>query len=127
MKTLLIFLLTAPFLIAAEPTRKEGLSVHMLPDRVAQISGGHGGFTVTTPDKQRGDTYPDAKTLLQYFTHSPASVQQNGIWIVTTDPSSYTEAEESKLRDLISVCNEKNIPIYTCRAIDLPNGWKRAK
>ena len=49
MKALFLLLLTASLLVAAEPNREAGLSVHMLPDRVAKIGGEHGGFTVTDP------------------------------------------------------------------------------
>ena len=126
MKTILIFLLTASMLVAAEPTREGGLSVHMLPDRVAKISGEHGGFTVTDPaTKHRGATYAEPKELLAYFLGLPASVQQNGIWIVTTHPSSYSENEEVTLKALAALCAEKKVPIYTCRASELPKGWKR--
>ena len=128
MKAFLILLLTATFLVAAEPTREGGLSVHMLPDRVAKISGEHGGFTVTDPaTKERGTTYPQPKELLTYFQHLPAAVQQNGIWIVTTHPDSYSESEQAKLQALIALCTEKKIPIYTCRASELPKGWQHAK
>ena len=33
--------------------------------------------------------------LLTYFRGLPASVRQNGIWIVTTHPSSYSESEQA--------------------------------
>lgn len=113
-------------LVAAEPTREEGLSVHMLPDRVARIRGEHGGFTIADPaTKERGATYAKPKELLAYFLGLPASVQKNGIWIVTTHPSSYSEAEETTLKSLAVLAAEKKVPIYTCRASERPNGWKR--
>ena len=100
----------------------------MLPDRVAKIGGEHGGFTVTDPTtKARGSTYGDPKDLFAYFQHLSAATQQNGIWVVTTHPTSYTDTEQSKLKALITLCTGKSIPIYTCRGSELPNGWKRAK
>ena len=128
MKSLFLLLLTASFLVAAEPKREAGLSVHMLPDRVAKISGAHGGFTVNDPTgKNDGRTYGDPKELFAYFQHLSAATKENGIWIVTTDPTSYSDAEHAKLKTLITLCTEKSIPIYTCRGMELPNGWKRAK
>ena len=112
-------------LMAAEPTREGGLSVHMLPDRVAKISGEHGGFTVTDPTTKQPATYAEPQELLAYFQHLPESVQQNGIWIVTTHPTSYSEAEQVKLTALGALCAEKKIPIYTCRGSELPKGWRR--
>lgn len=100
----------------------------MLPDCVAKLGDEHGGFTVTNPiTKERGTTYATTKELLAYFQHLPKGAQQNGIWIVTTDPDSYSESEQTKYKELIALCIEKKIPIYTCRAIDLPKGWKREK
>ena len=128
MKSFLLLLLTASLLVAAEPSREAGLSVHMLPDRVAKISGEHGGFTVTDPaTKAKGSTYAEPKELFAYFQHLPAATQENGIWVVTTHPTSYSEAEQAKLKALIALCTDKGIPIYTCRGSELPNGWKRAK
>jgi hypothetical protein len=128
MRTFLLLLLTASILVAAEPSREAGLSVHMLPDRVAKISREHGGFTVTEPaTKAKGATYAEPKELFTYFQGLPAATQQNGIWIVTTHPTSYSEAEQAKLKALITLCADKSIPIYTCRGSELPNGWKRAK
>ena len=126
MKTLLLLLLTTSVLTAAEPSREAGLSVHMLPDRVAKISGGHGGFTVTDPaTKTKGATYAEPKELFAYFQSLPAPTQQNGIWIVTTHPTSYSGGEQAKLKALVTLCADKTIPIYTCRGSELPNGWKR--
>jgi hypothetical protein len=72
MKTLFYLLLTASLLVAAEPKREAGLSVHMLPERVAKISGGHGGFTVSDPTgKSDGKTYGDPKKLFEYFQSLP--------------------------------------------------------
>jgi hypothetical protein len=127
-KTLFAFYIAAAVLSAAEPSRERGLSVHMLPDRVAKISGEHGGFTITVPGTNRpGSTFAEATELLAYFDKLPAAIRQNGIWIVTTHPSSYSEEEKAELARLTAICAEKKIPVYTCRAADLPKGWKPAK
>jgi hypothetical protein len=128
MKFLLCCLLAATFAAAAEPTRDKGLSIHALPDRVAKIQGGKGGFTVTDPDTGRaGKTYPDVAALWKHFEKLPATVQQNGLWMVITNPVSYSEVEVAEQTALIERCRKSGVPIHTCRAADLPNGWKRAK
>ena len=128
MKALFFFLLTASLLFAAEPKREAGLSVHMLPDRVAKISGGHGGFTVSDPTgRNDGKTYGDPKELFAYFQHLPAATQASGLWVVTTNPTSYSQPEQIKLKALIALCTAESIPIYTCRGSELPSGWQRAK
>ena len=121
----LLLLFISSMRAAAEPKREAGLSVHMLPNRVAEISSQHGGFTVTDPaTNQASVTYAQPKELVEYFIHLPASVQENGIWVVTTDPSSYSESEQTKLKTLAKFCAEKKIPIFICRASELPRGWK---
>lgn len=133
MKKSYLFYLVLSFLflaissaMAVEPTRAGGLSVHVLPDRVANLNGKHGGFTVSDPvTKKMGDTYSEPEELLVYFHQLPETVKQNGIWIVTTNPDSYSEYEHSKIAKLITLSSEEGIPVFTCRAKDLPNGWKR--
>lgn len=45
-----VFVVIATSLSAfADPERNLGLSLHMLPERVANISGEKGGFTVSSP------------------------------------------------------------------------------
>ena len=128
MKILLFLLLTATLVVAAEPTRESGLSVHMLPERVAAIGGGHGGFSVTDPvTRERGTTFAEPQQLIAYFDHLAPTIQQNGIWIVTTHPTAYSEAENQNLQALIAMCAKKAIPVFTCRGSALPNGWLRAK
>jgi hypothetical protein len=106
--------------LGGEPDRAKGLSAHMLPDRVAQIDGRNGGFTVGS------ETYPDAAKLVAHFrTLSPAA-QENGVWVVTTHPSAYSLAEHEKLRALVTLCQQQKIPIFTCRGSELPGGWKRS-
>ena len=113
-------------ILAAEPRRDEGLSVHMLPDRVAKLQSSHGGFTVSDPlTKKMGSTYAEPEELLKYFYRLPESTQQNGIWIVTTNPDSYSEYELLKIEKLSAISSDKNVPVFTCRAIELPHGWKR--
>ena len=67
-RAFLILFLTGSIGTAVAATRESGLSVHMLPDRVARSIGGHGGFTVTDPPTgQRGTTYAHPEELLTYF------------------------------------------------------------
>jgi hypothetical protein len=119
---LAVWFAAAAFCAAGEPDRAKGLSVHMLPDRVAQIDGHSGGFTADAGGTQ---TYSDAAQLLAYFHTLPAATQENGLWVVTTHPSAYSAAEHEKLRALITACQQRKIPVFTCRGSELPAGWKR--
>jgi hypothetical protein len=108
---------------AGEPDRANGLSVHMLPDRVAQIDGRSGGFTVR--DSQT--TYAQPTELVAYFHTLPAATQENGLWVVTTHPRAYSAAEREKLRALIALCQQEKIAVSTCRGSELASGWKRGE
>jgi hypothetical protein len=126
-KKIVALLLAVPLVTAAEPSCQGGLSVHMLPDRVAALDHTLGGFTVTDPvSSQPGETLAGLKELLDYFQHLPATVQENGIWVVTTHPSAYSESERTKLKTLVTLCGGRKIPVFTCRASELPGGWKRS-
>jgi hypothetical protein len=121
----LVWLVTLAVCAASEPDRAKGLSVHMLPDRVAQIDRGHGGFTARDASGAES-SYVDAKQLVAFFQTLPAPTQENGIWVVTTHPSAYSDSERAKLKALIALCDEKKIPVFTCRGSELPSGWKRS-
>ncbi len=97
----------------------------MLPDRIAQINHQTGGFSIKSVDGI-GSTYPDAIQLIAFFQTLPRSTQENGIWVVTTHPSAYSENERTELKKLVALCVEKKISVFTCRGSELPGGWKRS-
>ena len=115
------WLATFAVCLASEPERAKGLTVHMLPERVARIEHRSAGFTLG----ERESAYSEPADLVSYFKTLPASKQENGLWVVTSHPRSYSSAEREKLRALIALCREKEITIFTCRGSELPTGWKR--
>ncbi len=125
--TLLIVFAAVSFAGAA-PVRESGLSIHLLPDRVAKIEGGKGGFTVTDPkDPKNSKTCPEVASLVEYILKQPEGRRDNGVWVVYTNPSSYSQEEKGRLADLISKLQAQKIPIFTCRASELTSGgWKEA-
>lgn len=130
MKKTLLFLICLFALVArAGPTRDAGLSLHMLPDRVAKLAGEAGGFTITDPATgQRGQTYSEISRLVAYIESIPDTVRQNGVWIVYTHPRSYGSEEKERLRELIEKMKAKNVRVFTCRASELPSrAWKEGK
>lgn len=110
---------------AAEPQRAKGLSVHMLPYRVAQMNGQSGGFVVRDFNGVES-TYSDPQQLIAFFQTLPLATRENGIWVVTTNPAAYSDVERTKLKTLISLCQEKQFPVFTCRGSELPSGWKQS-
>lgn len=104
--------------------------MHMLPKRVAEIGGMQWGFSVDySPRLKPESKAPVLQTVsevLSYFHNQDASVKRNGIWIVTTNPEAYSQAEMNLLEKLKLMCRNEKIPLFICRASQLPNGWLRA-
>ena len=109
--------------------RPQGVSVHMLPKRVAAINGKPWGFTVDpSPRLQPESQQPVLQTtadLLSYVRKQNIAVQENGVWIVTTDPDAYSGEEKALLENVKSMCRREKIPLFISRASNLPNGWVR--
>lgn len=122
----------APATAAAGPRRDAGLSVHVLPKDVAELDKSgrlKWGYTISLPrNKQAPAERPvvqSAQALVEFFNTQDTDVQQNGIWVVTTDPSAYADEQLSDLEDLKARCKKASIPLFICRGAELPDGWKR--
>ena len=115
--------------VAAAQERSQGISVHMLPKRVADIGGRPWGFTVDYSPRLKAASphlvLQTAEDMLSFIHKQATGVQQNGLWIVTTNPDAYSDAEKTLLEDVKSMCRQEGIPLFICRASELPNGWKR--
>ncbi|HEY5028663.1 MAG TPA: hypothetical protein VIK39_09670 [Candidatus Angelobacter sp.] len=115
--------------MAAAPERSKGISLHMLPKRVADISGQKWGFTVDFASHLKPESeHPVLQTkdeLVAFVRKQDKEVQENGVWIVTTNPDAYSDPEKDLLEDIKSLAREQHIPLFIARASELPNGWKR--
>ncbi len=103
--------------------------MHLLPKGVAALSGNKWGLTVTatsylTPDA-RSTTLQTVNEFLAFVEKQSKSVQENGVWIVTTHPDAYSQSEKDFLEQVIAACVKEKIPLFIVRASQLPNGWKR--
>ena len=113
----------------AAPERAKGISVHMLPKRVADLGGQKWGLSVDYADylkpERQQPVLQTSKEFLTFVRKQDAQVQENGVWIVVTNPDAYAESEKMLLEAVESVCRKERIPLFICRASELPNGWKR--
>ena len=107
---------------ASQPDRSRGLSMHLLPKRVADISGQKWGLVLDANRQvlQTGDEF------LSLFRSQPSAVQDNGVWIVVTNPDAYGKQEQKLLLDVQDLCRREKILLFIARASDLPSGWKRS-
>jgi hypothetical protein len=80
------------------------------------------------PGQSRNHARPVFQTadgLISFFHAQTAYVQSNGIWIVVTHPDAYSDEEKALLEDVKSRCRAEGIPLFICRASELPDGWTR--
>jgi hypothetical protein len=127
--SLLLSIMLLNAALAATPERAKGISLHMLPKRVADISGSKWGFTVDYAKHLKPEPVePVLQTtdeLVAFVRKQDKAVQDNGVWIVTTHPDAYSDVEKTLLEDIKTVSRQQHIPLFICRAAELPNGWKR--
>jgi len=123
------FLLTTFAVAAATPERSKGISMHMLPKRVADLGSNKWGLTITPTEyltsDARSTTLQTADEFIAFVQKQSALVKENGVWIVTTHPAAYSEQEKAFLDEVIGVCAKEQIPLFIVRGSQLPNGWKR--
>lgn len=101
--------------------------MHMLPERVAKISGKQGGFTVSyapylAPEKKE-PLLQNLRQFKAFVEKQKSGVKENGVWIVTTNPLSYSEAEKKLLERVTTSLPGAEVPIFVCRGSELPDGW----
>lgn len=123
-----VFFLCISLILHAEPKRENGLSVHLAPESASGIFGADKkGFVVSQSKdlKPLGNRpiFDTPEQLVEYFLTQPQEIQENGIWVVTTNPQAYSDNEMASTEMLKNLCREKNIPLFFCRGMFLPNGW----
>ena len=127
---LLCFIIT-PASYAGEPQRDKGISVHALPKRVADLAGQPWGLGVTYAPylkPEPGQPYlQSVEEVLEYVEKQDKSVIENGLWVVTTHPSAYSELETEFLEKLKQEIPKHDIPLFWARGSELPNGFKQYK
>ena len=115
--------------VQAAPERAKGISVHMLPKRVADVSGQRWGLSVDYTDDLKPESQQPVlqtpKELLAFVRKQDTHVQENGVWIVVSHPDAYSDSEKALLEDIKALCQKEKIPLFVCRASELPNCWKR--
>ena len=128
MKTLVLFLILSSVAFA-EPARDKGVSAHMLPKHVADIQGGKWGFVMAyapyLKSEKEQPVIQSVEELVEFVKKQDRDVQENGLWIVVTNPAAYTDDETALLKNVKRAFQQNHLPLFVCRGSELPNGWKR--
>ena len=125
-------LLLSRLTFAAEPRREDGLSAHVLPKSVAELDKEGNlkyGFMVSQAHDLKAPlerpVFQTAEELVAYFSKQSKTIQENGFWVVVTNPNAYSDEEKQTVENLKVLCRRQKIPLFICRGMDLPNGWIR--
>jgi len=126
---LVLLMMLATLVSAAEPERLKGISLHMLPKGVAELGGKKWGFVVTysvhLKPEQSQPVLQSASEFLTFVQKQEKAVRDNGVWIVTTHPDAYSETEKHLFEDIKALCRSESIPLFIARGSQLPDGWQR--
>ena len=113
----------------AEPERDKGVSMHMIPKRVADLMNKRWGFVVDYAEHLQAErAEPIIQTTQEFvaYVHKQTeNVQANGVWIVITNPDAYSAPEKNLLEEIKLTAKQNKIPLFVARASQLPNGWSR--
>jgi len=114
---------------AISPERAKGISMHMLPKQVADLAGKKWGLVVSYAEylkpEQAQPVLQSGAEFLTFVRKQDKGVQENGVWIVTTHPDAYSEAEKQLLEDIKLTCRKQSIPLFIVRGSELSDGWQR--
>lgn len=127
---LVLFLTSISLANEILPERSKGISMHMLPMRVASLDTkqkwgfmvSHTGYLKPETEKQILQT---TNEFLTYVRKQDTKVQENGVWIVITNPAAYSKEELALLEDIKALCSRERIALFVARGSQLPNGWVR--
>jgi len=126
---LVLFSVSISLAIESLPERSKAISLHMLPKRVADPNGQKWGFMVSSAahlkPEQEKPVLQNAKEFVAYVRKQDKKVQDNGVWIVITNPAAYSKEEVTLLEDIKVLCGKENIILFIARGAQLPNGWVR--
>lgn len=126
---LFLLFISAVAFAADNPKRNAGISMHFLPKQVADIGGGRWGLTVDyRPYLKPESAQPvlqSANEVIAFADKQEATVRENGVWIVITNPDAYSDTEQKFLEDVKTECKKHKLPLFITRASELPNGWHR--
>lgn len=129
MKEILLALLLLPALVYAEEDRAQGISVHAKPKRIAEMMGTPWGFEVSYAPylkEEPGVPYlQSVQEVLAYIKKQDNNVISNGLWVVTTHPSSYSKEEIELQEQVKEELPKHGIPLFWARGSEVSNGFKR--
>lgn len=113
------------FILYAAPKRENGLSVHLAPESASGIAGADKkGFVVSqSKDLKPLGSRPILDTpeqLIEYFLNQPQEIQENGLWVVTTNPQAYSDDEMKSTEVLKKLCEKKIYRSFSVAACFYP-------
>ncbi len=125
----LLLLFVLPNVAWSEPVREQGISMQMLPERVARVEGRPWGFWVDYADylmpEARQPVLQSAIQFSSYVKKQKPDVLANGVWILLFNPASYKDQEVELLRKVKSYCRKNELDLFVGYTTDQPVRWRR--
>ncbi len=107
------------------PIEAKGLHILWAPSAMAGLSKEAPGFRVVDPLTQGEKTFAKAEDLKPILDTLPPLMQENGIWISTSNSFLYVAEEKRQLKALVELARTKGIPVFLCELAEQPGGWKK--
>lgn len=112
------------------PQRQKGISAYLNPEHIVkQVNLEHiQRFVVKSSDGESVIAYDStAEGLIKQIKNQSPEIQSNGLWLVITNPDSYSPNDLKELEKLDELTEKSKIPYFVCRGSELPNGWQEKK
>ncbi|GEM_PF-4396065 len=108
--------------------RERGVSVYLVPENVEKkVEKKTIQRFIIASSKNPGieGSSQTAEALMANLLKSYRGNLKYGIWLVLTNPISYSEKDDQEKANLEALAHKHKIPLYVCRGMNLPNGWKQ--
>jgi hypothetical protein len=115
---LIVVILALPVDGLAEPVRAQGISMQMLPERIAKLNGQRWGFWVDYADYLVPEpAQPVLQTPIEftsYVSKQKPEVKANGVWITLFNPGAYKIEEEDLLERIRNASKKIGVELFFC-------------
>jgi hypothetical protein len=109
------------------PQRQKGVSAYLNPEHIVkQVNLKHiQRFIIKGSDGKSVVAYDStAEGLIEQIRSQPPEIQNNGLWLVITNPVAYSPNDLKELEKLDELTKKAKIPYFVCRGSELPDGWQ---
>ena len=108
--------------------RERGVSVYLVPenvDKMVEKKSVRRFIIASSKNPGIEGAAQTAEDLVGNLLEAYHEELTYGMWLVLTNPNSYSEKDSQEKANLEALARKHKIPLFVCRGMDLPNGWKQ--